>query len=50
MKLGGALNMNGPLFVRFAGGESRYLVFTFLPHGVRKVLPCVEGSKVMQMA
>ena len=42
--------MNGPLFVRFGGGKSRYLVFTFLPHGVRKVLPCVEGPEVMEMA
>ena len=50
MKLGDALLMNGPLFVRFGGGKSRYLVFTFLPHGVRKVLPCVEGPEVMEMA
>ena len=50
MKLGDALLMNGPLFVRFGGGKSRYPVFTFLPHGVRKVLPCVEGPEVMEMA
>ena len=45
-----ALLMNGPLFVRFGGGKSIYLVFTFFPHGVRKVLPCVEGPEVMEMA
>ena len=50
MKLGDALLMKWPLFVRFGGGKSRYLVFTFLPHGVRKVLPCVDGSKVTEMA
>ena len=43
MKLGDALLINRPLFVRFGGGKSRYLVFTFSLHGVRKVLPCVEG-------
>ena len=42
MKLWDALN--SPLFVRFGGGKSRYLVFTFLPHGVRKILPCLEDS------
>ena len=50
MKLGDALLMNGPLFVRFGGGKSTYLVLTFSPHGVRKVLPCVEGPEVMEMA
>ena len=50
MKLGDGLLMNGPLFVRFGGDKSRYLVFTFLPHGVRKVLPCVEGPEVMEIA
>ena len=50
MNLGDALLMNGPLFVRFGGGKSMYLVFTFFPHGVRKVLPCVEGPEVMEMA
>ena len=50
MKLGDALLMNRLLFVRFGGGKSRYLVFTFLPHGVRKVLSCVEGPEVMQIA
>ena len=50
MKLGDALLMNGLLFMRFGGGKSMYLVFTFLPHGVRKVLPCAEGPEVMEMA
>ena len=50
MKLGDALRMNGHLLVRFGGGKSRYRVFTLLPHRVRKVLPCVEGPEVMEMA
>ena len=50
MKLGDALLMNWPLFLHFGGGESINPVFTFLPHGVRKVLPCVEGPKVMRIA
>ena len=50
MKLGDALLMNGPLFVRFGGGKSRYLVFTFLLQGVRKVLLCVDDFDVMEMA
>ena len=45
IKLEDALLINRPLVVRFGGGKTRYLVFTFLPHGVRKVLPCMEGPQ-----
>ena len=50
MKPGNALLINGPLFVRFGGGKSTYVVFTFTPHAVRKVVPCLEGPEVMEMA